>query len=161
MGFPSFLKGVFSSPTQSAPSPERLQAMLNKHVAMMKEAGATGDPLDYARDLLYLAPKPSSPLERGTMVCLCCFGLFYLDQFAHGVWGSISKKTGMPLPMCAYCLEWIDRSYAAQQGKHVLNVSEHYDEIGHQLLARFPEGPPTKAAFIRLATIEARKGPMK
>ena len=131
---------------------DELQAEITKHIATMRDLGATGNPADYVDGLMYVPPRDAQAIDGIGLVCICCCGLFATNTRADGLWVSAHKTLGTPLPMCAFCILWLAR----RSGPASFKLRPQYDPVGQQLANGFGDKEPAQAAVVRMMLLKNR-----
>ncbi len=132
-------------------------ARIRTHLAILKDAETTGDPRDYEKDLRFFPPGAESrALNKGLWVCGCCMAPFSIDPEKVGMWFTLNHQRGIPVALCAVCVEFLNDIHQKRHGRRDLTVPRAYDPMGQDLANRFPGELPVKLAVLRMAMIDAR-----
>ena len=159
MGLWSVIGRLFASRSSARlepPTPEQLENVRRTYLEVLKDEGGTANPNDYESTLEFVPSSAPWPPNKGTALCGCCAVLFSFHPERHGAWVSAGRKDPRPVPLCAFCVEFLNHGARERGAPAPYLLSADYDALGQDFARAHPGEDPRKAACVRIALYRSR-----
>jgi hypothetical protein len=123
-----------------------------RHAEMMAATGGTGRPEDYRDRLSFILPFLASQPSL-LVFCGCCQAPLFVET-RLGLWVGWQKNGGIA-PLCAVCLDYLNRREETGDGRAAFLFLPEYDFLGQRHRSGLETMSPVELAQLRMAEMES------